>query len=119
MSDIKKLDHNVTPVDFGESLENVLTEAISSLEIALTERRAIQYGENLEGKIFNINEKKGFGFIISEARPFVKFFFHWTGCSSETTDFRKLRRGDIVSFTEAKTDRGWRAVHVKSLESGE
>ena len=81
-------------------------------------RKPISYGEKLEGKIIKLmteGPNRGYGFIISEQREYVKFFFHWSALRQETKNFKELTVGMKVSFVEAKTDRGNRAVQVEVI----
>lgn len=73
------------------------------------------------GTILSINEKRGFGFIQSPAKPFVRIYFHWTFLVQGTLNFAELKRGMKVEFTFARghdskgveTDR---AIKVKVME---
>jgi cold shock CspA family protein len=91
-------------------METELTESI--------ERKPIVYGEKLQGKIIKLmteGPKRGYGFITSESREYVKFFFHWSALRQETLNFKDLAVGMKVSFIEAKTDRGNRAVQIEVI----
>lgn len=71
------------------------------------------------GKIIHLDEK-GFGFITSAELEFTRIFFHWTGLTQNTLNFKQLKRGMKVEF-EAKQspnpDKGWRAVKIKVIEN--
>ena len=78
----------------------------------------IIYGEKLEGKIvkvMNTPTKRGYGFIVSGTREFVKFFFHWSALRQGSPNFNELTVGMRVSFIETKTSRGNRAVQIDVL----
>lgn len=88
------------------------------MEPETTERKPITYGERLEGKIIKLmteGPKRGYGFITSDKREYVKFFFHWSALRQETLNFKDLTVGMKVSFVEAKTDRGNRAVQIEVI----
>lgn len=72
--------------------------------------------DELTGKIVKIDKDKGYGFIISKDRRFVRFFFHWTGLQTTTKNFADIESGAIVRFTEAYGDRGPRAIQVRVIE---
>jgi len=70
----------------------------------------------LTGKIVKIDKDKGYGFIISKERRFVRFFFHWTGLETTTKNFADLVPNTVVKFTEAYGDRGPRAIQIRVIE---
>ena len=83
-----------------------------------TERKPIEYGDKLEGKIIKLmteGPKRGYGFITSDQREYVKFFFHWSALRQETLNFKDLTVGMKVKFVEAKTERGNRAVQIEVI----
>lgn len=85
-------------------------------EVKETEHEELTYGEVVDGEIDAVNLEKGFGFITSLDRPFIRFFFHWKAVRQEGTPFLELRKKMKVRFQEAKGSRGWRAVKVEVLE---
>lgn len=93
-----------------------LTESIQ-----LDENTLKPNDERHTGTILSINEKRGFGFIQSEVKPFVRIYFHWTFLVQGTLNFTELKRGMKVEFTLARghdskgveTDR---AIKVKVIE---
>jgi cold shock CspA family protein len=79
-------------------------------------RPEVVYGEVIQGKIVKTNEERGYGFIVSAERRFVKFFFHWTSLRPDTLSFKDLKPGMTVQFTEAQSISGWRAVQISVIE---
>lgn len=61
----------------------------------------------MEGKVKFFNEKKGFGFIISDDNK--EFFVHISGIPSG----KLLREGDSVTFEVEDGERGPKAVNVE------
>jgi cold shock CspA family protein len=100
-------------------MTDINTAVLDALSAKTNEHGPITYGEVIEGKIIKVNEDRGFGFIVSEERRFVRFFFHWTALKGDTLNFSELSKGMKVRFTESKTDRGHRAVQIEVLEDKE
>lgn len=74
-----------------------------------------------------LGKKGGYGFLISEDHPFVKFFFHWTGLTQTTKKFPELEEGMKVKFIpiipgsenlykEGVGNRGPRAIQIEVIE---
>ena len=74
----------------------------------------------IEGKIYYINDEKGFGFISSKAIPFKRIFFHWQDLRNDTLDFTRLRKGMLVNFKPIfrEDKESYRAIQIRVL-SGE
>ena len=73
------------------------------------------------GKIIHLDEK-GWGFITSPDIEFTRIFFHWTGLKQDTLNFKELKRGMRVEFTEKQSpdpEKGWRAIKIKVIDDGE
>lgn len=66
----------------------------------------------MKGRIKRIVSDRGFGFIRAEDGQEV--FFHRSGLMG--IDFNKLAEGQQVEFQVKRTDRGPRAVDVRSLD---
>lgn len=71
--------------------------------------------EVITGKIVKVDKNKGYGFIVSKDRRFIRFFFHWTGLETTTKNFADIEPGEIVQFTEAYGDRGPRAIQIRII----
>lgn len=69
-----------------------------------------------------LGKKGGYGFLISEDHPFVKFFFHWTGLTQTTKKFPELEEGMKVKFIpileskDKEANRGPRAIQIEVIE---
>lgn len=70
--------------------------------------------ERLIGSIYYLN-KKGYGFIESEALPRKRIYFHWKFLVSDTKPFDELKKGDQVEFTPKQEDKGYKGVKVRVL----
>lgn len=55
--------------------------------------------------------KDGYGFIAGEDG--IDYFFHWSGLSKFTKQFRYCKDGEKVSFDVQVSERGPRAVNIK------
>lgn len=72
----------------------------------------------IQGKIFSINEKKGYGFITSLELEFTKIYFYWTNLVNGISFTEDLHKGMLVEFdlvyVEAKEGRpaGWNAFRI-------
>ncbi len=53
---------------------------------------------------------KGYGFIVNAENEDV--FVHYGVIQGE--GFKTLREGEIVSFTQVKSDKGWQATEVET-----
>lgn len=71
----------------------------------------------IEGKIYYINDEKGFGFISSKAIPFKRIFFHWQDLRNDTLDFTRLRKGMSVNFKPIfrEDKESYRAIQIRVL----
>lgn len=68
--------------------------------------------EKLSGIVKWFDNVKGYGFIVNEAGEDV--FVHFR--SIEGTGYKKLKEGQQVEFLQVKSERGWQAEQVSSLE---
>jgi CspA family cold shock protein len=66
-----------------------------------------------EGRVKWFNDKKGYGFIETDAHEDV--FVHYSGI--EESGFRSLQEGERVSFEIEQTARGPQAVNVKKVDN--
>lgn len=74
-------------------------------------------GRKIVGRIIKVS-KEGWGFISSKDIQFTRIFFHWTALQQDTATFLELRTGMIVEFVPVQIPgKGWRAVHIKILET--
>lgn len=64
------------------------------------------------GRVKFFNDNKGFGFITPDNGDDI--FVHFSAINAQGR--KTLRDGDRVSFTKAKTDRGWQAENVSVVE---
>lgn len=65
------------------------------------------------GKVKFFDNKKGYGFIKSDAD--IDYFVHFTSIISDE-DYKKLDEGDRVSFEVEDAPRGPSAINVRKLE---
>lgn len=63
------------------------------------------------GKVKFFNEKKGFGFITTDAGKDV--FVHYSSILSD--GFKTLKEGDYVEFNVESDNRGDKATNVKVI----
>ena len=74
--------------------------------------------KRIQGKIFSINEKKGYGFITSLELEFEKIYFYWSNLVNGISFKTDLKKGTLVEFdlvwVEAKEGRpaGWNAFRI-------
>lgn len=68
--------------------------------------------ERLLGRIYYLN-KKGYGFIESDALPRQRIYFHWKFLTSDTKPFDELKKGDEVEFSPKQEDKGWKGIKVR------
>lgn len=72
--------------------------------------------KRVQGKIIIVHEE-GYGFIISQAVPFRRIFFHWTFLEESTKKFEELEEGMKVEFKPIEIPgKGWRAIKIKVLD---
>lgn len=76
------------------------------------------------GNISRIDDKKGYGFILTKQIPFTRIFFHWSALDEDTAHFLELNKGDEVEFNvievEDRDNPGVmrkRAIKIIALES--
>jgi len=65
-----------------------------------------------KGKIKNLVEGRGYGFI--EAEDGEEIFFHRTGVQG--ADFESLKAGQVVEYDTEQSPKGPRAVNVRIKE---
>ena len=68
----------------------------------------------MQGKIKNINEEKGYGFIIS-IDDNQEYFFHRSGLLNYA-DWSELKKGTLVEFNPSKGDKGPRAADIALVD---
>ena len=64
------------------------------------------------GTVIWFNAQKGYGFLRSKSG--TRIFVHWTGLNME--GFRKVKKGQTVTFDVTETERGRQAVNVTVIE---
>lgn len=64
-----------------------------------------------QGKVKWFNTEKGYGFILSPEGEDV--FVHYRAIMFD--GFKKLREGELVSYLQVKSDKGWQAAEVESI----
>lgn len=69
----------------------------------------------IQGKIKQLNSKKGYGFITSLELPFEKIYFYWEWLNQNTKRFPELKEGDVVTFELVKRENGYQAYHIDVL----
>ena len=68
--------------------------------------------EKLTGTVKWFNDAKGYGFIARENGP--DLFVHFSNITSES-DFRSLKEGQQVTFTEGEGRKGPQAENVTAI----
>ncbi len=74
--------------------------------------------KRIQGKIFSINEKKGYGFITSLELEFEKIYFYWHNLVNGVSFKQDLRKGTLVEFdlvwveSTEKRPAGWNAFRI-------
>ena len=66
----------------------------------------------MKGKVKNLNNEKGFGFIKTEEGKDV--FFHYS--ELQMSGFKTVTAGQSVEFEVIETEKGLRAVNIKVVE---
>lgn len=66
-----------------------------------------------QGKVKWFNTEKGYGFILSPEGEDV--FVHYRAIMSD--GFKKLREGELVSYLQVKSEKGWQAAEVEAISS--
>lgn len=69
--------------------------------------------ERKQGKVKWFNTEKGYGFILSPEGEDV--FVHYRAIMFE--GFKKLREGEIVSYLQVRSEKGWQAAEVEAISS--
>lgn len=67
-----------------------------------------------QGTVKWFNTEKGYGFILSPEGEDV--FVHYRAILVE--GFKNLREGQLVSYLQVKSEKGWQAAEVELLDSG-
>lgn len=72
----------------------------------------------IRGKITKVNKEKGYGFITSKEKPFVKIFFYWEELKPTSKPFLELEKHMEVEFDLINwRDSGqWRAIRIEVIE---
>ena len=65
------------------------------------------------GKVKWFNTEKGYGFILSPDGDDV--FVHYRAIMFD--GFKKLREGEMVSYLQVKSEKGWQAAEVEPISS--
>lgn len=87
----------------------------------------IKVGDTIQGIITNVihtndTKKGGYGFIASQALPYERIFFHWSGLRQDTLRFPELKKKQKVEFIlqySEKSDNhegGYRAIKIRVLD---
>ena len=72
----------------------------------------------MQGVVKWFDIAKGYGFILaSEEEPAREMFVHWKSILG--SGYKNLYEGQVVSFTQERGDKGWRAVDVHVLSTPE
>lgn len=67
-----------------------------------------------QGTIARIVSERGFGFITPDESPSADHFFNIRGMHASARAFHSLRVGDRVSFVSTLSDKGPRAIEVRT-----
>ena len=65
----------------------------------------------MTGKVKNFNNEKGYGFIKTEEGK--DLFFHYSELQME--GFKTINPGQAVEFEVIETEKGLRAVNIKTI----
>ena len=71
--------------------------------------------ERKQGKVKWFNTEKGYGFILSPEGEDV--FVHYRAIMFD--GFKKLREGEVVSYLQVRSEKGWQAAEVETVTSEE
>lgn len=106
-----------------------LTQGKSEEENDIIEVPRAKDGDTIKGIITNIiyedkerNKKGGFGFILSDALPFERIFFHWSGLRQDTLRFLELQKKMKVEFVlkysepNEEHEGGYRAIKIRVIK---
>ena len=66
-----------------------------------------------QGTVKWFNTEKGYGFIVNEDGEDV--MVHYRAIQAE--GFKNLSEGQVVSFIQTKSEKGWQAAEVELLET--
>ena len=66
----------------------------------------------MKGKVKNFNKEKGYGFIKTDEGKDV--FFHYSELKME--GFKTVAPGQNVEFEVVETEKGLRAVNIKTID---
>ena len=67
-----------------------------------------------EGTVKWFNNAKGYGFAVNEAGEDV--FIHYRSIMSDQ-EYKTLAEGQLISFTQVRSEKGWQAAEVEVLET--
>jgi len=70
--------------------------------------------ERKQGTVKWFNTEKGYGFILNPDGEDV--FVHYR--SIQVEGFKNLREGQVVSFLQIKSEKGWQAAEVEVPDAG-
>jgi len=66
------------------------------------------------GRVKWFNNEKGYGFAVNQAGEDV--FIHYRSILGDE-QYKTLAQGQLISFTQVRSEKGWQAVEVEVLET--
>ena len=71
-------------------------------------------GAKESGRVKWFNNEKGYGFAVNQAGEDV--FIHYRSIMGDE-QYKTLAQGQLISFTQVRSEKGWQAVEVEVLET--
>ena len=71
-------------------------------------------GAKESGRVKWFNNEKGYGFAVNQAGEDV--FIHYRSIFGDE-QYKTLAQGQLISFTQVRSEKGWQAVEVEVLET--
>ena len=71
-------------------------------------------GAKESGRVKWFNNEKGYGFAVNQAGEDV--FIHYRSILGDE-QYKTLAQGQLISFTQVRSEKGWQAVEVEVLET--
>jgi len=71
-------------------------------------------GAKESGRVKWFNNEKGYGFAVNQAGEDV--FIHYRSVMGDE-QYKTLAQGQLISFTQVRSEKGWQAVEVEVLET--
>ena len=71
-------------------------------------------GAKESGRVKWFNNEKGYGFAVNQAGEDV--FIHYRSVMGDE-QYKTLEQGQLISFTQVRSEKGWQTVEVEVLET--